>query len=261
MVLIGAKNTGHQTKQMFVYQTIRDAIMRCEFKPNQRLVASAIARHLSVSPIPVREALQLLQAEGLVENIAHTGASVAPISHESIVETFTVLEGLEIVATRTAAGRMMEEDRTLLTSILEQMDDVLRTGVHDRWGDLNAQFHLTIAGITGMPMLHDMTERALGQWDRIRRYYFTDVLEQRIVRSQHEHHAILEAMQHRDMPTLEWLVRAHNQGALAAYMEYLLSQPAPADAGTGRANGTGEDTREGRDASMEKRFRQGSPTL
>src|ERR1700730_8063472 len=108
MALMLAPDRKPKTKQMFVYQTLRDAIMRCELKPGQRLVTDGIARQLSVSHIPVREALQLLQAEGLVDNIAHTGASVAPISRDSIVETFTVLEGLEVVATRTAAERMSD---------------------------------------------------------------------------------------------------------------------------------------------------------
>src|SRR5437588_302803 len=72
-----AKDRQPQTKQMFVYHTLRNAIMRCELPPGQRLVTDAIARQLSVSHIPVREALQLLQAEGLVENIAHGASGIA----------------------------------------------------------------------------------------------------------------------------------------------------------------------------------------
>lgn len=210
-----------QTKQMFVYQTLRDAIMRCDLQPGHRLIIDAIARQLSVSPIPVREALQLLQAEGLVENIAHTGASVAPISRDSIAETFTILEGLEIVAARTAAERMTDADWDLLASIAADMDDILRSHAHERWGDLNAQFHRAIARATAMPLLYDMTERALDHWDRIRRYYFTSVLDHRIIQSQEEHHAILDAMRRRDTVAIERLVRIHNQGAMTAYVAYL----------------------------------------
>src|ERR671930_886577 len=118
MALAVPNDSQPQTKQMFVYHTLRDAIMRCELLPGQRLVTDTIARQLSVSHIPVREALQLLQAEGLVENIAHAGASVAPISRDSIVETFTVLEGLELVATRTAAQRMTGGEGEALGAIV-----------------------------------------------------------------------------------------------------------------------------------------------
>ena len=226
MALALARSKQPQTKQMFVYHALRDAIMRCELKPGQRLVTDSIARQLSVSHIPVREALQLLQAEGLVDNIAHTGASVAPISRDSIVETFTVLEGLEMVATRTAAERMSDQDWEALAAIVSRMDEILRGGEHEEWGDLNTQFHRTIAEMAGMPLLYDMTERALGQWDRIRRYFFTSVVEHRIIQSQKEHHAILDALRRRDIPALEQLIKIHNQNAMAAYTAHLAAQPA-----------------------------------
>jgi len=235
MALALTKGKQPQTKQMFVYHTLRDAIMRCELKPGQRLVTDGIARQLSVSHIPVREALQLLQAEGLVDNIAHTGASVAPISRDSIVETFTVLEGLEVVATRTAAERMSDEDWEALAAIVKEMDEILRGGEHEGWGDLNTQFHRTIARMTDMPLLYDMTERALGQWDRIRRYFFTSVVEHRIIQSQQEHHAILDAMRRRDVTALERLIKVHNQNAMAAYTAHLAAQPTPVADGEDRA--------------------------
>ncbi|HVA89935.1 MAG TPA: GntR family transcriptional regulator [Chloroflexota bacterium] len=214
-----------QTKQKFVYRTLRDAILRCDLAPGQRLITDAIARQLSVSHIPVREALQLLQAEGLVENIAHTGASVAPISRDGVVETFTVLEGLEVVATRTAAERMSDQEAGELAAIIAEMDAILHSRTHERWGDLNSEFHRAIARMTAMPLLYDMTVRALDQWDRIRRYYFTSVLEQRIIQSQHEHHLILDAMRRRDPATIEQLIKVHNQGAMAGYAAHLAGQP------------------------------------
>lgn len=230
MALALARDRQPQTKQMFVYHTLRDAIMRCELKPGQRLVTDVIARQLSVSHIPVREALQLLQAEGLVEATAHSGASVAPISRDSIVETFTVLEGLEIVATRVATERMTDADWGELAAIVREMDKILRSDAHEAWGDLNTQLHRSIARLTSMPLLIDMTERVLGQWDRLRRYYFTSVLEHRIIQSQREHHAILEAMRRHDLAALEQVIKEHNRGAMAAYAAYLAEQPtAPTD--------------------------------
>ena len=69
-----------RTKQEFVYRTLRDAIMRCELSPGQRLVIDDLARLLEVSAIPVREAIQTLQSEGLVQTIPHVGASVSTYS-------------------------------------------------------------------------------------------------------------------------------------------------------------------------------------
>ena len=195
--------------------------MRGELAPGERLRTEFVAQRLGVSAIPVREALQQLQSERLVETIPHVGARVARISHASIVEVFTVMEGLELVATRTAAQRMTPADFQQLRSLLEMMDKALEFGNHDQWGDLNTQFHRAIAGMTGMPMLQEMTDRALDQWDRVRRYYLKDVLAQRLSKAQEEHHLIVRAMHDHDYPLLEQLVRNHNQGALAAYTEYL----------------------------------------
>jgi DNA-binding GntR family transcriptional regulator len=72
-----------------------------------------------------------------------------------------------------------------------------------------------------MPMLHEMTERVLSHWDRLRRYYFDGVLSHRIEQAQDEHRSLLAAMRARDLPALEQIVKQHNRGALLAYAEYL----------------------------------------
>ncbi|PLS81671.1 MAG: hypothetical protein CYG59_05505, partial [Chloroflexi bacterium] len=209
----------------FVYQTLRKAIMRAELAPGERLRTEDIAQRLGVSPIPVREALQLLQSERLVETIPHVGARVARVSHESVIEVFTVMEGLELVATRTAAARMTPSHLETLASLLRMMDQALENANYDEWGDLNTSFHLAIASMTGMSMLQEMTERALNQWDRVRRYYLKGVLTERLGQAQKEHHLIVQAVREQDYPALERLVRAHNQSALSAYMEYLSTAP------------------------------------
>lgn len=200
--------------------------MRGKLVPGERLRTEEIAQQLGVSPIPVREALQLLQSERLVENVPHVGARVARLSHDSVREVFTVLAGLEWVATRTAAERMTPADFQQLTSLLASMDTALEAGNYDEWGDLNTVFHRAIVGMTGMPMLQEMTARALDQWDRIRHYYLKGALTQRLNQAQEEHRLIVKAMREQDYPRLEQLVRDHNQAALASYTAYLADQRA-----------------------------------
>jgi DNA-binding GntR family transcriptional regulator len=217
--------TRFRTKQEFVYRTLRDAIMRCELAPGQRLVIDELARHLGVSAIPVREALQTLQSEGLVLTVPHVGATVTPISRESIDEVFTVMEGLEIVATRSASLRLTAEDAAELAEIVTAMDEALERSHHQEWADLNSRFHLSISRMSAMPMLHEMTERVLARWDRLRRYYFSGVLVHRIEQAQGEHRDLLSAMKARALDTLETTVKQHNQGALVAYTNYLRARP------------------------------------
>jgi DNA-binding GntR family transcriptional regulator len=214
-----------RTKQEFVYRTLRDEIMSCELGPGQRLVIDDLAKRLEVSAIPVREALQTLQSEGLVQSVPHVGATVSPISRESIDEVFAVMEGLEIVATRAAAERMTDEDARALGEVVTGMDAAAAEGRHEEWADLNTRFHTSISRLSAMPMLQEMTERVLARWDRVRRYYFAGVLVHRIEQAQGEHREIYEAMKKRDYAALEATVKKHNQGAHVAYAEYLHAHP------------------------------------
>jgi DNA-binding GntR family transcriptional regulator len=211
----------YRTKQELVYQTLRSAIMRCDLRPGKRLVIDDLARQLEVSAIPVREALHLLQSEGLVTSIPHVGATVSLISRESIDEVFAVLEGLEIVATRSATRRLTSVDATTLEEITVAMDEAWRESRNEEWADLNSRFHLTISRMSAMPMLQEMTERVLDHWGRVRRFYFSGVLVRRIEQAQEEHRALLRAMKAKDLVAVERTVKQHNQGALLAYAEYL----------------------------------------
>jgi DNA-binding GntR family transcriptional regulator len=217
------KGTHHRTKQEFVYQTLRNAIMRCDLGPGERLVIDDLARRLGVSIIPVREALQMLQSEALVVLVPHVGATVATISKNSILDVFTMLEGLETVGTRLAAERATAQDLEGLSILVHEMEQMIAQGRNEDWADLNTRFHLTIAAIPGLAMLEEMTARVLTCWDRVRRYYFRGVLVHRVDQAQQEHHEMLVAITGRDLPALEALVRRHNQGALKSYIEYVNS--------------------------------------
>jgi DNA-binding GntR family transcriptional regulator len=213
--------TRHQTKQEFAYQTLRRAILACELQPGERLVIDDLATRLGVSIIPVREALQILQSEGLVASVPHVGAAVAPISRASIVDVFTVLEGLEMMATRLVALEGSPAALETLTRLVAVMNDAAQAGRFEEWADLNTRFHHAISAATKLPLLGEMTDRVLGLWDRVRRYYFNGVLRHRVADAQRQHREILAAIIARDFPALEALVRTHNRGALAAYLAHL----------------------------------------
>jgi DNA-binding GntR family transcriptional regulator len=219
----------HLTKQQFVYGLLRDAIIRCELAPGERLVIDDLARRFHVSIIPVREALRLLQSEGLVVSVAHVGATVAPISQASVHEVFAILEGLEVVSTREAAIRGTEPEIEELTVLVGAMDRAISGDRPAQWADLNTTFHLAIGRIAAMPLLEDMLRRALDHWDRLRRHYFRGVLARRIDQAQAEHHQLLTHITRRDLAGLEQTVRKHNQGALASYSAYLSTPGAPGE--------------------------------
>lgn len=215
------RNKPFKTKQEYVYQVLRDAIMRCELVPGEKLVISDIAGQLEVSTIPVREALQLLHSEDLVNYSPHAGAVVAPITKDSIIETFTIKEGLESAAMGVAMQKMTPEDLENLREQLAEMNTVLESGKTGEWGHLNAKFHSSLVDFAAMPVLKEMHTKVLDKWDRIRRYYFTEVLVNRHDQSQREHCDIVKAVGDKDREKAEQLVRLHNRNALEDYMKHM----------------------------------------
>jgi len=209
------------TKQQFVYGLLRDAIIRCELPPGERLVIDELARRFQVSIIPVREALRLLQSEGLVVSVPHVGATVSAISLASVYETFAILEALEVVAARAATKKATDADIEGLARRVSAMDRAIAGGRPAQWADLNTEFHLAIGTIAAMPLLEDMLRRAFDHWDRLRRHYFPGVLARRIRQAQAEHYRILDEIRTRDVAQVEATLRAHNQRALQAYATYL----------------------------------------
>jgi DNA-binding GntR family transcriptional regulator len=209
-----------RTKQEYVYQSLRGAIMRGELPPGQRLVIDEIGRQLHVSAIPIREALQLLQSEGLVLGAPHVGATVAPISQDEVHEVFAIMEGLETVGVREAARRLDDAGLALLLGVVAEMDAAVAAQDYERWAALNGDLHRAVNDVAGMPLLREMTDRVLLRWERLRRHYFHGVVVPRVAQAQGEHHAMIEAIARRDPDGAEQVVRAHARAAQAAYTDY-----------------------------------------
>ena len=205
------------TKQQAIYQHLKDRILEGKLPPGQRLIIDDIADELGLSIIPVREALQLLQSERLVEIRPHAGATVSAVTTESIEEVFTILEGMEAMAVRRVAKKMPDGLDVALQKLISQMDVAEKINDVEKWSALNMQFHLVLSDGTGMPWLREITSRALGNWDRIRRHFFREGSEHRFTEAQKEHHAILNALHKGDADLAEKVVRQHNQRAFKHY--------------------------------------------
>src|SRR5215468_4413768 len=93
------------TKSEWVYEQLRRRILGGGYKPDDRLRLTALAREFATSEMPVREALRMLQRDGLIEMHSHRGAIVANPSLARVHEIVTVRTHLEALAIREAAAR------------------------------------------------------------------------------------------------------------------------------------------------------------
>jgi DNA-binding GntR family transcriptional regulator len=224
MLLTQSSQKPHRTKEEYVYDTLRTAIMRCQFAPGQKLVIDSLSEELGVSPIPVRSALQRLQAEGLVHITPHTGTHVSEISPDTVNEIFMLLEALETVAFNVAAAKATDNDIIQLQQLVTDMAEALRVSNAGHWYDLNNQFHLMITQLTDMKMLLRFTTRALDSRDRLRYYYSEPFISPRMAEAHAEHCQMVTLLKKRDMEALVSLVAQHNRSAKAAYQKLIESQ-------------------------------------
>ncbi len=189
----------HRTKEDYAYDVLRAAILRCELKPGDRLVIDTLSSQLGISPIPMRAALQRLQAEGLAEITPHTGAVVSELSPAAIEQVSLMLERLELMGFEFAAQCARAEEIDALRNHVAEMDTVLQAGDTEHWSEMNNEFHRAIADLSGNKLLAEFTGRTLDDWIRLRRWYLPDVVAQ-LSQAQAEHREMVELLARRDLP-------------------------------------------------------------
>ena len=139
--------------------------------PGTRLLIEDLAGRLNVSPIPVREALQQLQAEGFVVIEPYVGATVAPIELESIDEVFRLLETMEMVSSVAACRHMSDEGFVELHSLLVHMDSLLDDP--EAWSAANKQFHQLICDRSGTRLVGSLMPRVSIIWTGLQTAIFS----------------------------------------------------------------------------------------
>lgn len=205
------------TKEEFVYNVLRAAILRCELLPGERLVMDRLSHELGTSPIPIRSALGRLQAEGLVAITPHTGAMVSPIPRDTIAELFTLLAALESIVMRLLAPKITPSEIETLLDLVNNMDGALAAEDSQAWSDGDFDFHTTMAAQAGMALLFDFTTRTMESWLRLSRCHFSQAGPQRMVQAQAEHRQMINLLAQHNGPALGTLVVDHNRLTLQAY--------------------------------------------
>jgi DNA-binding GntR family transcriptional regulator len=132
-------------KQERTYAILRSRILDGTYGPGQRLVIDALARELDVSPMPVREAIRRLEAEGWVTYQRHQGAQVAPLDEAGWMEALSTLAVLEGYATALSAPHLGAGDLKQARAINGKMRDALEALDVMAVSDHNLAFHRTIS--------------------------------------------------------------------------------------------------------------------
>ena len=110
-----------------VFNTLRQAILRGELKPGERLMEIQLANKLGVSRTPIREAIRKLELEGLVLMIPRKGAEVAEITEKNMRDVLEVRKALEELAVQLACEKITAEE---IEEMKKAADDIKKQGYH-----------------------------------------------------------------------------------------------------------------------------------
>jgi DNA-binding GntR family transcriptional regulator len=208
-----------RSKNEHIYELLKHKILQGELKPDQPLVIDVLAKELGASPIPIREALRQLEANGFVHIEPYIGAKVTAIHQGSITEVFSMLRAMEIISGRAACELMSDAEIDHLETLIHEMSALLDD--LDTWSEYNKRLHQYICNKAHMHVIEKMLLVTLDHWDRLRRFYLEEVFAQRIKFRQAEHEQMLQALRARDPNLLEQVMHQHNQESLQAYMNHL----------------------------------------
>ena len=131
-----------------VFKTLRQAILKGELEPGERLMEIQLAERLGVSRTPIREAIRKLELEGLVLMIPRKGAEVARISENNLRDVLEVRRTLEELAVDLACQRMTEDELEELKKTQELFAQAIREGDAMRIAQTDERYHEIIYGST-----------------------------------------------------------------------------------------------------------------
>ncbi|GIV81116.1 MAG: GntR family transcriptional regulator [Anaerolineae bacterium] len=136
-----------------VLDALRDAIIQGEFKPGQPLVETELAAQLGVSRAPIREALQVLNSEGLLETIPYHGTTVRRLTKRDIEELYSLRSVLESFAIRRIIARRNPQDVEALREHFRAMLDRAEAGDLKTLNEVDRGFHDTLIRLSDHRLL------------------------------------------------------------------------------------------------------------
>lgn len=223
------KLTDHPSLQERAYEALRDAILRKEFEPGQRLLEVELAELLGISRSPVREAVRRLQQDGLIETRPRAGIFVVSITRQEIDDVFRIRAALEGTAAALAAQRGTEHEFESMEGMLAEMETAVTRGDSEKAIEESDRFHRAIHAAARSPRLFSLLDQIYSQVMHFRS--LTLRVPGRGPQAARGHAQIVEALRARDTGVAENLMRGHIDEARLSLLRLLNAEQTPAGVG------------------------------
>lgn len=190
-----------------VFNTLREAILKGELEPGERLMEIQLADRLGVSRTPIREAIRKLELEGLVLMIPRKGAEVAKISEKSLRDVLEVRRSLEELAIELACQRMSQDEIHELELAQEAFREAVRLGDAMTIAETDQHYHDIIYQCTNNTRLVQLLYNLREQMYRYRLEYIKDAANRQTLLKEHDE--ILDSIRNRKAMEAKTAIRKH----------------------------------------------------
>ncbi|HUF56739.1 MAG TPA: GntR family transcriptional regulator [Thermohalobaculum sp.] len=197
----------HRSLPQSVAEQLRELIVTLVLPPGAKLDEKALCERLGVSRTPFREAMRVLEAEGLVVITPRRGFRVSIVTLRDLEEAFPILGALEALAAELAALRLNTHGLQVLRFFQDAMAEAHAKGDLDTYFRLNEQIHRTIREASENETLLAMLDSFSTRIRRAR--YMANTRPERWAAAVEEHEELLQALGARDAPRVGRLMRRH----------------------------------------------------
>jgi len=199
-----------------VFETLREAIIKGDLAPGERLMEVQVAEELGVSRTPVREAIRKLELDGLVIMVPRKGAYVADISMRDLSDVFEVRRALEGLAAELAADRATDEEIEELERMLVRISESIEENRVRDTVELDTQFHEMLYAASRNERLRGILSQLREQIHRFRLQSWTRPGRARVALE--EHRGIVEAVAERNPELAKKRATEHIDSAENVFM-------------------------------------------
>lgn len=220
-------NNLRRTMRTELVQLIREAILNREFLPGQKLVEEEICLKFGVSRTPIREALLVLEQEGLIDNQPHVGMFVISFRREEIVDLLRVEAAMEGLAAGEAAKRITLEEIGELESLQQEMSLRQQPVGQEEFFDYDRKIHAMLVRCSGSPTLINILEKQLSLVYLCR--FYTIRAPDRYSHSVKEHQAIIDSFKSHDPVRSEKAAQDHLESVIKDFVRMDNGKEAIAD--------------------------------
>ena len=208
-----------------VAMRLRQRIVEGHVAPGAKLNERELSESLQVSRTPLREAIRMLAAEGLVELLPNRGAVAVQLSAHDVADTFEVIAGLEGQSGELAAERISEAQLVEVRALHYEMRAAFTRRDLPSYYALNALIHARINAAAGNRVLTQTWANVNARLQALR--FRSNFDEAKWKRAMKEHDRMIELLAAHDAPGLRALMVAHLLHKRDAVLELLYGQPAP----------------------------------